>query len=95
MAAPGRRLVGMILAEQDDEWQHGRRYFRPETMVAIDRLSMLAVPREAAGRVDVCTDDDKGLSPDSSHLPSVLPGTRVSRPRRLRATSTAAPASGA
>jgi hypothetical protein len=31
----------MILAEQDDEWQgdewqHGRRYFRPETMATID-----------------------------------------------------------
>ena len=25
-------LVGMILAQQDDEWQDGRRYFRPETM---------------------------------------------------------------
>jgi transposase-like protein len=32
------RLVGMILAEQDDEWQDGRRYFRPETMAAIDVL---------------------------------------------------------
>jgi putative transposase len=32
------RLVGMILAEQDDEWQDGRRYFRPETMAAIDAL---------------------------------------------------------
>jgi transposase-like protein len=31
------RLVGMILAEQDDEWQDGRRYFRPETMALIDR----------------------------------------------------------
>ena len=30
------RLVGMILAEQDDEWQDGRRYFRHETMVLID-----------------------------------------------------------
>jgi hypothetical protein len=30
-------LVGMILAEQDDEWQDGRRYFRPETMALIDR----------------------------------------------------------
>jgi putative transposase len=30
------RLVGMILAEQDDEWQDGRRHFRPETMAAID-----------------------------------------------------------
>jgi transposase-like protein len=29
------RLVGMILAEQDDEWQDGRRYFRPETMLLI------------------------------------------------------------
>ncbi len=28
------RLVGMILAEQDDEWQDGRRYFRPETLAA-------------------------------------------------------------
>jgi hypothetical protein len=24
----------MILAEQDDEWQDGRCYFRPETMAA-------------------------------------------------------------
>ena len=30
------RLVGMILAEQDDEWQDGQRYFRPETMALID-----------------------------------------------------------
>jgi putative transposase len=33
------RLVGMILAEQDDEWQDGRRYFRPETMTAIDAIA--------------------------------------------------------
>jgi hypothetical protein len=26
----------MVLAEQDDEWQDGRRYFRPETMALID-----------------------------------------------------------
>ena len=32
------RLVGMILAERDDEWQDGRRYFRPETMAAIDAV---------------------------------------------------------
>ena len=30
------RLVGMILAEQDDEWQDGRRYFRSDTMPLID-----------------------------------------------------------
>jgi len=33
------RLVGMILAEQDDEWQDGRRYFRPETMGLIDAVT--------------------------------------------------------
>jgi hypothetical protein len=26
----------LILAEQDDEWQDGRRYFRPDTMGLID-----------------------------------------------------------
>jgi hypothetical protein len=26
----------MVLAEQDDEWQDGRRYFRSETMPLID-----------------------------------------------------------
>ena len=31
------RLVGMILAEQD-EWQDGRRYFRPESMALIDAV---------------------------------------------------------
>jgi transposase-like protein len=34
------RLVGMILAEQDDEWQDGRRYFSPESMAAIDAVSV-------------------------------------------------------
>ena len=33
------RLVGMILAEQDDERQDGRRYFRPESMALIDAMS--------------------------------------------------------
>ena len=31
-------LVGMVLAEQDDEWQDGRRHFRPESMAAIDAV---------------------------------------------------------
>jgi len=34
------RLVGMILAEQNDEWQDGRRYFLPETMAAIDAVAI-------------------------------------------------------
>jgi putative transposase len=34
------RLVGMVLAEQDDEWQDGRHYFRPETMAAIDAAAI-------------------------------------------------------
>ncbi len=38
---PSLRLVGMILAEQDDEWQDGRRYFRPETMAAIDAVTTI------------------------------------------------------
>jgi hypothetical protein len=29
----------MPLAEQDDEWQDGRRCFRPETMAAIDAVA--------------------------------------------------------
>ena len=28
----------MILAEQDDQWQDGRCYFRPETMALIDAV---------------------------------------------------------
>ena len=28
----------MVLTAQDDEWQDGRRFFRPETMAAIDAV---------------------------------------------------------
>ena len=33
------RLVGMILAEQDDDWQDGRCYYRPETMALIHAMA--------------------------------------------------------
>ena len=38
------RLVGMVLAEQDDEWQDGRRYFSPESMALIDAQPHEEVP---------------------------------------------------
>ena len=31
----------MIFAEQDDEWQDGRRYFRPEDFAAIDAVTTI------------------------------------------------------
>jgi hypothetical protein len=36
----------MVLAEQDDEWRDGRRYFRPETLAAIDAV----IEHEEVGR---------------------------------------------
>jgi transposase-like protein len=48
------RLVGMILAEQDDEWQGGRRYFRPETMATIDAAT---TTEEVASRCSWRADD--------------------------------------
>lgn len=34
----GRVAEDVVLAEQDDEWQDGRRSFRPETMAAINAV---------------------------------------------------------
>jgi transposase-like protein len=42
--ASALRLVGMVLAEQDDEWQDGRRYFSPESMALIDAIPKEEVP---------------------------------------------------
>jgi transposase-like protein len=39
------RLVGMVLAEQDDEWQDGRRYFLAESMA---RIGAVPEPEEVS-----------------------------------------------
>ena len=31
----------MVLFEQDDEWQDGRRYFLPESMARIDAVTTI------------------------------------------------------
>jgi transposase-like protein len=54
------RLVGMILAEQDDEWQDGRRYFRPETMGRDRRSPIRGGDAAALGEL---TDQARGRRP--------------------------------
>ncbi len=64
---------GMILAEQDDEWQDGRRYFRPETMAAID-----AVADEEVGHRPCSWRADRSGREDDALLHHVLGLDRTS-----------------
>jgi len=70
--------VGMILAEQDDQWQDGRRCFRPETMAATDGVSSGLWRACAPGRHGVAT-------VTTTEKPSdVLPTLRYRGPEGVR-----------
>ena len=75
------RLVGMLLAEQDDEWAVGRNYFSAESMDLIDNPpSTEEVPARATHReLNRCRRDDD-QPPLLHHVLGLDPGRREEDP---------------
>jgi hypothetical protein len=78
------RLIGMVLAEQDDEWQDGRRYSGRETIAAIDASSSRRWASRSCSRAhQIGREDDALLQPCASR-PQARAGQGCSPPRRPR-----------